>query len=55
MGKLLNSVALLLSLACLSWPRPGSAATDYAAIVVDADSGTVLESVAATARWYPHR
>jgi len=53
MGKLLNSVALLLSLACLSWPRPGSAATDYAAIVVDADSGTVLESVAATARWYP--
>jgi len=53
MGKLLKSVAVLLSLACLSWPRPGSAATDYAAIVIDADSGTVLESVAATARWYP--
>jgi len=53
MGKLLKSVAVLLSLACLSWPWPGAAATDYAAIVVDADSGTVLESVAATARWYP--
>jgi D-alanyl-D-alanine carboxypeptidase len=53
MGKLLTAVVFLIALACLSWPRPGSAATDYAAIVVDADSGTVLESVAATARWYP--
>jgi D-alanyl-D-alanine carboxypeptidase len=53
MGKLLRTVVFLMSLACLSWPRPGSAATDYAAIVIDADSGTVLESVAATARWYP--
>jgi D-alanyl-D-alanine carboxypeptidase len=53
MGKLLRTGVFLLSLACLSWPRPGSAAADYAAIVVDADSGTVLESVAATARWYP--
>jgi D-alanyl-D-alanine carboxypeptidase len=53
MGKLLRTVVFLMSLACLSWPRPGSAATDHAAIVVDADSGTVLESVAATARWYP--
>ena len=53
MSKLLRSAVLLLSLACLSWPRPGSAAADYAAIVVDADNGTVLESVAATARWYP--
>jgi len=52
MGKLLRAIVLLL-FACLSWPRPGSAATDYAAIVIDADSGTVLESVAATARWYP--
>ena len=42
-----------MSLACLSWPRPSSAAADYAAIVVDADSGAVLESVAATVRWYP--
>ncbi len=53
MGKLLRTGVFLLSLGCLSWPRPGSAAADYAAIVVDADSGTVLESVAATARWYP--
>src|SRR5580765_2973764 len=53
MGKLLGTVVFLTSLACLSWPRPGAAATDHAAIVVDADSGTVLESVAATARWYP--
>jgi D-alanyl-D-alanine carboxypeptidase len=53
MSKLLRPVVLLLFLACLSWPRPGSAAADYAAIVVDADNGTVLESVAATARWYP--
>jgi D-alanyl-D-alanine carboxypeptidase len=53
MGKLLTTVGLLISLACLSWPRPSSAAADYAAIVVDADSGAVLESVAATARWYP--
>jgi len=53
MGKLLRTVVLLLCLACLSWPRPGSASADFAAIVIDADSGTVLESVAATARWYP--
>jgi D-alanyl-D-alanine carboxypeptidase len=53
MGKLLTTVVFLMSLACAGWPRPGSAATDYAAIVVDAESGTVLESVAATARWYP--
>lgn len=53
MSKLLRPVVLLLFVACLSWPRPGSAAADYAAIVVDADDGTVLESVAATARWYP--
>jgi D-alanyl-D-alanine carboxypeptidase len=53
MGKLLRSIVLLLFFACLSWPRPGAAAADYAAIVVDADNGTVLESVAATARWYP--
>ena len=53
MGKLLRTAVFLISLACLSWPRPGSAAANYAAIVVDADSGAVLESVAATARWYP--
>src|SRR5262249_28132060 len=52
-GKLLRTVVFLLLLAGLSWPQPGWAAADYAAIVVDADSGTVLESVAPTARWYP--
>jgi D-alanyl-D-alanine carboxypeptidase len=45
----------LLPLVCagLLWARPVAAATDYAAIVVDAANGTVLESVAATVRWYP--
>jgi D-alanyl-D-alanine carboxypeptidase len=53
MGLLLRAFVFLAVLAGLSWPRPGEAAPDYAAIVVDADSGTVLESVSATARWYP--
>jgi D-alanyl-D-alanine carboxypeptidase len=53
MGLLLRAFVFLAVLAGLSWPRPGAAAPDYAAIVVDADSGTVLESVSATARWYP--
>jgi D-alanyl-D-alanine carboxypeptidase len=53
MGKLRKSVLPLLCVAALLWPRPVAAAADHAAIVVDAESGTVLESVAATARWYP--
>jgi D-alanyl-D-alanine carboxypeptidase len=53
MGTLLRRVVFLVVVAGLIWPRPASAAPDYAAIVVDADSGTVLESVSATARWYP--
>jgi D-alanyl-D-alanine carboxypeptidase len=53
MGLLLRAFVFLAVLAGLSWPRPGAPAPDYAAIVVDADSGTVLESVSATARWYP--
>jgi D-alanyl-D-alanine carboxypeptidase len=53
MAKLLKSLLPLLCVAGLLWPRPASAAADYAAIVVDAGNGTVLESVAATARWYP--
>ncbi|MGH6930747.1 MAG: D-alanyl-D-alanine carboxypeptidase family protein [Dongiaceae bacterium] len=40
-------------LAGLGGTHPALAAADYAAIVVDADSGTVLDSHAATARWYP--
>src|SRR5262247_1852638 len=53
MAKLLKSLLPLLCVAGVLWARPVAAATDYAAIVVDAESGTVLESVAATARWYP--
>jgi D-alanyl-D-alanine carboxypeptidase len=53
MGTLLRRVVFLVVVAGLIWPRPASAAPDYAAIVVDADSGTVLESVSPTARWYP--
>jgi D-alanyl-D-alanine carboxypeptidase len=51
--RLLKTLLFLLLLAGLNGPRPGAAATDHAAIVVDADSGAVLEAVAATARWYP--
>ena len=53
MGRLLKTLLFLLLLADLTGPRPGAAATDHAAIVVDAESGAVLEAVAATARWYP--
>jgi D-alanyl-D-alanine carboxypeptidase len=53
MGKWLGSFVFLVVLGCLGGPRPGLAAPDYAAIVVDAESGAVLESHAATARWYP--
>jgi D-alanyl-D-alanine carboxypeptidase len=53
MRKRLGSFLLLVVLACLGGSRPGLAAADYAAIVVDAESGAVLESHAATARWYP--
>lgn len=53
MGKWLGSFVFLAVLGCLGGPRPGWAAPDYAAIVVDAESGMVLESHAATARWYP--
>jgi D-alanyl-D-alanine carboxypeptidase len=53
MAKLLKSLLPLLCVAGLLWARPVAAAADYAAIVIDADSGAVLESVAATALWYP--
>jgi D-alanyl-D-alanine carboxypeptidase len=42
---------LLVSIATAAWPGTGLART--AAIVVDADTGTVLEATEATARWYP--
>src|SRR5215813_9889929 len=54
MGKIPKSILPLFCVAGLLWAaRSGVAAPDYAAIVVDAGSGTVLESVAPTARWYP--
>jgi len=49
MGRALKSWVFLLG--TLLWS--GAAGAEYAAIVVDAESGTVIESVAATARWYP--
>jgi D-alanyl-D-alanine carboxypeptidase len=53
MVKLLRSLLFSAGLAGLAWGHPAFAAADYAAIVVDAESGAVLESHAATARWYP--
>jgi D-alanyl-D-alanine carboxypeptidase len=53
MAKLLRSFLFVASLAGLGWGHAAFAAADYAAIVVDAESGTVLDSHAATARWYP--
>ena len=53
MSKWLSILAVLVGLAALGWGRPVLAAADHAAILVDADSGMVIESVAATARWYP--
>src|SRR5215813_14452422 len=52
MGKLLGTLrfmAMLLAAAVVPLP----ALAGYAAIVVDADSGTVLESIDATMPWYP--
>jgi D-alanyl-D-alanine carboxypeptidase len=44
------AIRLMLSLS-VAWALPVQAR--YAALVVDADTGTVLHSVEATARWYP--
>lgn len=49
MTKPMKSLLFLLGLLI----APLSARAEYAAIVVDAGSGTVIESVSATARWYP--
>jgi D-alanyl-D-alanine carboxypeptidase len=53
MAKLLRSFLFMCGLMGLGWANPALAAADYAAIVVDAASGTVLDAHAATARWYP--
>jgi D-alanyl-D-alanine carboxypeptidase len=52
MAKPLMLFAFVVGLAG-GWNHPASAAADYAAIVVDAESGAVLDSHAPTARWYP--
>src|SRR5262245_36577925 len=52
MAKLLTSF-LFAGFVALCGAQPASAAADYAAIVVDAESGTVIDAHAATARWYP--
>jgi D-alanyl-D-alanine carboxypeptidase len=49
----LRSFLFAVGLGGLGWGHPAFATPDYAAIVVDAESGTVLDSHAATARWYP--
>ena len=53
MAKLLKSFLFAIGIAGLGSGDPAFAAADYAAIVVDAESGTVLDSHAPTARWYP--
>jgi D-alanyl-D-alanine carboxypeptidase len=47
----LKFIKFLLACAAIAWSGPGLART--AAIVVDADTGTVLEASEATVRWYP--
>jgi D-alanyl-D-alanine carboxypeptidase len=53
MPKPLKKLFFAVALAWLGWAGPAFAADDYAAIIVDAESGTVLDSHAATVRWYP--
>jgi D-alanyl-D-alanine carboxypeptidase len=53
MSNLLKSFLFVAGVVGLGWGHPAFATADYAAIVVDAESGTVLDSHAATARWYP--
>jgi D-alanyl-D-alanine carboxypeptidase len=47
-GKLLRTALFLIC--CAAAPAVGA---EYAAVVVDAASGTVIHETAATARWYP--
>lgn len=53
MPKPLRQFVFAMAAGLLGWAGPALAAGDYAAIIVDAESGTVLDSHAATARWYP--
>jgi D-alanyl-D-alanine carboxypeptidase len=53
MGKLLKTLCFVATVLGAAGAAPGSAKAGYAAIVVDADSGTVLQSIDATVPWYP--
>jgi D-alanyl-D-alanine carboxypeptidase len=46
-----RGILCLVAILVVVWPSPSSAR--YAAIVVDAQSGTIIESIQPTARWYP--
>jgi D-alanyl-D-alanine carboxypeptidase len=48
---LLRVTLFLLAILAALWAAPAQAR--YAAIIVDAQSGTVIESIDATTRWYP--
>jgi len=52
-ANLLKLFVFTVGLTLVVGGGPARAATDYAAIVVDAESGAVLDAHAATARWYP--
>ena len=53
MANILKLLFFAAGLTALGGGQPTFAAADYAAIVVDAASGTVIDAHAATARWYP--
>ncbi len=53
MPKRLNNLLICLVAGILASLAPSARAQDYAAIVVDAQSGAVLQSIDAHARWYP--
>src|SRR5215470_11216877 len=52
MGKLLKMLCFMAAV-LVAGTAPRCVHAGYAAIVVDADSGTVLESIDATVPWYP--
>ncbi len=51
MAKLLKTICFLLLAGCTVWPA--AAWARHAAILIDAESGTVLQAVEPTSRWYP--
>ena len=53
MRKRPSKLLICLIAGALAVLAPSARAQDYAAIVVDAQSGVVLQSIDAHARWYP--